>query len=95
MKASAHNLLIIRQHLLSLDKVFCLFYMIYLIEHTIIFIFQFYSFTMFSMMLNELRDEERPKLPPTDSRLRPDITQLEQGDLSKYSIRGQRGHLST
>ena len=36
---------------------------------------------MYAMMLNELCDEDKAKLPPTDSRLRPDINRLEEGDL--------------
>ena len=45
------------------------------------FHFQYYSFTQFAMMLNELDDGEAAKLPPTDARLRPDIRKLEDGDL--------------
>jgi len=42
---------------------------------------KYYSFTLFALMLNELHEEDRAKLPPTDSRLRPDIRKLEEGDL--------------
>ncbi|XP_064597010.1 oxysterol-binding protein-related protein 1-like isoform X2 [Liolophura sinensis] len=40
---------------------------------------QYFNFTTFAMMLNELTDEMREGLPPTDSRLRPDIRHLEEG----------------
>ena len=33
------------------------------------------------MMLNELDDTLRDSLPPTDCRLRPDIRQMEEGDI--------------
>lgn len=40
---------------------------------------QFY-FTDFTLQLNHLTDKLRAKLPPTDSRLRPDQRALEQGE---------------
>ncbi|KAI6240732.1 hypothetical protein M3Y99_00443900 [Aphelenchoides fujianensis] len=39
-----------------------------------------YGFTRFTMALNELHDAERPLLPPTDSRFRPDQRLLENGE---------------
>ena len=39
-----------------------------------------YNFSRFSLQLNYLSDELREKLPPTDSRLRPDQRALENGD---------------
>lgn len=43
--------------------------------------FQYYQFTEFAMSLNELEREMKGQLCPTDSRLRPDIRLLEQGDI--------------
>lgn len=52
----------------------------------LMFLLQYYSFTKFAMMLNELDDEPmRAKLAPTDSRLRPDIRSLELGNIGQYS----------
>ena len=42
---------------------------------------QYYHFTLFSMSLNQLTDELAKRLPPTDSRFRPDVRKLEEGDL--------------
>ncbi|XP_029634778.1 oxysterol-binding protein-related protein 1 isoform X3 [Octopus sinensis] len=59
---------------------------------------QFFSFTLYTMMLNELTDNLKDRLPPTDSRLRPDIRLLEQGDIDGAAIEKnrleekQRGH---
>uniref|UniRef100_A0A0L8FQ03 Oxysterol-binding protein n=1 Tax=Octopus bimaculoides TaxID=37653 RepID=A0A0L8FQ03_OCTBM len=59
---------------------------------------QFFSFTLYAMMLNELTDNLKDRLPPTDSRLRPDIRLLEQGDIDGAAIEKnrleekQRGH---
>ncbi|KAI6198342.1 hypothetical protein M3Y99_01882000 [Aphelenchoides fujianensis] len=39
-----------------------------------------YGFNRFTMALNELHDAERPLLPPTDSRFRPDQRLLENGE---------------
>lgn len=36
------------------------------------------------MSLNELTDDMKEKLPPTDSRFRPDVRELEEGRISKY-----------
>ena len=43
--------------------------------------FQYFSFTLFSMALNEITEENASQIPPTDSRLRPDIRLLEQGQI--------------
>ena len=40
-----------------------------------------YFFTLFTLQLNHLPDSLKEKLPPTDSRLRPDIRELENGDM--------------
>ncbi|EHY55473.1 Oxysterol-binding protein 3 [Exophiala dermatitidis] len=42
-----------------------------------------YGMTLFAVELNEITPIERGKLPPTDSRLRPDQHALEQGDHDK------------
>jgi hypothetical protein len=42
---------------------------------------QYYNFTLFSMSLNQLNDKLAKLLPPTDSRFRPDVRKLEDGDL--------------
>lgn len=42
---------------------------------------QMYNFTTYAMQLNELHEDQKSKLPPTDSRLRPDCRALENGDL--------------
>jgi len=42
---------------------------------------QMYNFTTYAMQLNELREDQKSQLPPTDSRLRPDCRALENGDL--------------
>lgn len=41
----------------------------------------YYNFTRFTFTLNELSEELKKTLPPTDSRFRPDIRLLELGDL--------------
>lgn len=38
------------------------------------------------MMLNQLTDNIKDTLPPTDSRLRPDIRLLEEGDIGNCSL---------
>lgn len=44
--------------------------------------FQYYQFTLFAMSLNEMPDIKPPnRLCPTDSRFRPDVRKLEQGDI--------------
>jgi hypothetical protein len=42
-----------------------------------------YGFSAFTLQLNYLPDTLRDKLPPTDSRFRPDQRALEQGDTEK------------
>jgi len=42
---------------------------------------QQYGFTSFTVSLNEITKDIATKLPPTDSRLRPDVRALECGDL--------------
>ncbi|ESK98421.1 oxysterol binding protein [Moniliophthora roreri MCA 2997] len=42
---------------------------------------EYYGFTSFSITLNEITSDIAGKLPPTDSRLRPDVRALEEGDL--------------
>lgn len=42
-----------------------------------------YGLTTFAASLNEITPVERGQLPPTDSRLRPDQRQLEEGDLDR------------
>lgn len=44
---------------------------------------EFYGFTSFSMSLNEMTPDLEGKLPPTDSRLRPDVRALEEGRLDE------------
>ena len=36
------------------------------------------------MMLNEMTDDIRSKICPTDSRLRPDMKKMEDGDIGEY-----------
>jgi oxysterol-binding protein-related protein 3/6/7 len=42
-----------------------------------------YGFTTFAASLNEILSVERDRLPPTDSRLRPDQRALEEGDIDR------------
>lgn len=42
---------------------------------------EYYGFTAFTITLNELTGDIAGKLPPTDSRLRPDVRALENGDV--------------
>ncbi|XP_071502493.1 oxysterol-binding protein-related protein 1-like [Diadema antillarum] len=51
---------------------------------------QYYSFTSFAMKLNELDESTKTKLPCTDSRLRPDIRLLENGDIDGASSEKHR-----
>lgn len=44
---------------------------------------QYYHFTMYTMALNQLDEDMKKSLPPTDSRLRPDVRKLEEGDLGQ------------
>lgn len=43
----------------------------------------YYGFTRFAIELNELLESEKPFLPPTDTRFRPDQRLLEEGNISK------------
>ena len=51
------------------------------------YIFQYYSFTTFAMMLNEVDADLCKKLPPTDARRRPDIRKMEEGDLGLLFVK--------
>lgn len=42
---------------------------------------EYYGFTFFGITLNEITPDIANKLPPTDSRLRPDVRALEEGNL--------------
>lgn len=42
---------------------------------------EYYGFTSFGITLNEITEDLKHKLPPTDSRRRPDVRALELGDL--------------
>ncbi|KAK7485627.1 hypothetical protein BaRGS_00023076 [Batillaria attramentaria] len=42
---------------------------------------KYFSFTTFAMSLNQILEGQAYKLPPTDSRLRPDIRLLEEGNI--------------
>lgn len=44
---------------------------------------EYYGFTYFAMSLNELSDDCKDLLPPTDSRLRPDQRAFEEGDVDR------------
>ena len=48
----------------------------------------YYNFGEFTMLLNELTDDLKKVLPPTDCRLRPDIRLLEEGDLGRSKFFG-------
>uniref|UniRef100_A0A3Q1HZQ0 Oxysterol-binding protein n=1 Tax=Anabas testudineus TaxID=64144 RepID=A0A3Q1HZQ0_ANATE len=49
---------------------------------------KFYAFSTFAMQLNELDKSMEGVIPPTDSRLRPDIRAMENGDIGR--VRGLR-----
>ncbi|XP_030830790.1 oxysterol-binding protein-related protein 1 isoform X2 [Strongylocentrotus purpuratus] len=51
---------------------------------------QYYSFTSFAMRLNEIGEGTKQALPCTDSRLRPDIRLLENGDIDGASSEKHR-----
>ncbi|XP_006818987.1 oxysterol-binding protein-related protein 1-like [Saccoglossus kowalevskii] len=51
---------------------------------------QYYNFTYFAMSLNELKDDIKKGLPTTDSRLRPDLRMLENGDIDGASSEKHR-----
>lgn len=44
---------------------------------------EYYGFTYFAMSLNEITKDIEGKLPPTDSRLRPDQRAFEEGNVDK------------
>jgi hypothetical protein len=48
-----------------------------------LFSLKYYNFNFFTMCLNEMKDEFKDKLAPTDSRFRQDIRNLELGNLGK------------
>jgi hypothetical protein len=49
-----------------------------------------YGFTSFGITLNEITDDLRGKLPPTDSRFRPDVRALEEGNLDLAELEKKR-----
>uniref|UniRef100_A0A3Q3K2P1 Oxysterol-binding protein n=1 Tax=Monopterus albus TaxID=43700 RepID=A0A3Q3K2P1_MONAL len=51
---------------------------------------KFYAFSMFAMQLNELEKSREGVIPPTDSRLRPDIRAMENGDIDLASTEKKR-----
>ncbi|XP_054723280.1 oxysterol-binding protein-related protein 2-like isoform X1 [Uloborus diversus] len=51
---------------------------------------EYYNFTYYAMALNELDEEMKSVLPPTDSRLRPDIRKLEEGDVDGAAFEKNR-----
>lgn len=50
----------------------------------------YYGFTHFAITLNEITPDLRWKLPPTDSRYRPDVRALEGGDITTAESEKQR-----
>jgi oxysterol-binding protein-related protein 3/6/7 len=44
-----------------------------------------YNMNAFSLQLNLLTDELKDKLPPTDSRMRPDVRAWEEGKVDEAS----------
>ncbi|XP_037538132.1 oxysterol-binding protein-related protein 1 [Nematolebias whitei] len=51
---------------------------------------KFYAFSTFTLQLNELSKNMEGVLPPTDSRLRPDIRAMENGDIDQASTEKKR-----
>ncbi|KAI0735357.1 Oxysterol-binding protein-domain-containing protein [Earliella scabrosa] len=51
---------------------------------------QYYGFTFFGITLNEITPDLEGRLPPTDSRYRPDVRALEMGDLDTAELEKQR-----
>ncbi|XP_045908692.1 oxysterol-binding protein-related protein 1-like isoform X2 [Micropterus dolomieu] len=51
---------------------------------------KFYAFSTFAMHLNELEKNMEGVIPPTDSRLRPDIRAMENGDIDLASAEKKR-----
>ncbi|XP_054622637.1 oxysterol-binding protein-related protein 1-like isoform X3 [Dunckerocampus dactyliophorus] len=68
------------------EMMFCLF------THptTVLSPLQFYAFSKFAMQLNELVNRVEGVLPSTDSRLRPDIRAMENGDIDVASAEKKR-----
>ncbi|KAF9650754.1 hypothetical protein BDM02DRAFT_3092654 [Thelephora ganbajun] len=50
----------------------------------------YYGFTSFAITLNEITPDLQRRLPPTDSRYRPDVRALEEGDLNTAEAEKQR-----
>lgn len=50
----------------------------------------YYGFTSFAITLNEITPDLQRKLPPMDSRHRPDVRALEEGDLNTAEAEKQR-----
>jgi hypothetical protein len=51
---------------------------------------EYYNFTLYSMFLNQLDESTRERLAPTDSRLRPDVRCLEEGDIDAAAAEKNR-----
>lgn len=50
----------------------------------------YYGFTRFAIELNELSDDIKDDIPPTDTRFRPDQKNLENGDVENAEIQKHR-----
>ncbi len=50
----------------------------------------YYGFTRFAIELNELTEDIKDNLPPTDSRFRPDQRHLENGKVDQAELEKQR-----
>jgi hypothetical protein len=44
---------------------------------------EYYGFTSFGITLNEITEDNKDMLPPTDSRFRPDVRALEEGNIEE------------
>lgn len=51
---------------------------------------EYYGFTSFGITLNEITEDLEGKLPPTDSRFRPDVRALEEGDVDEAEAQKER-----
>jgi len=51
---------------------------------------EYYGFTSFGITLNEITEDLEGKLPPTDSRFRPDVRALELGDVEEAEAQKAR-----
>lgn len=51
---------------------------------------EYYGFTAFGVTLNEITSDLEGKLPPTDSRFRPDVPALEEGNIDEAEARKTR-----